>query len=149
MPKASFNPQLALQLRKRKEERKEPDKRLSAAEIRSRIDPEENLLNIRLLIARLEISGTLQEVFDGETQTWQTERMADENIPAVTAALNARFKLLDKVLPSLQSIEHTGEVKTGLQDLLALAAQRQQEARDRAIEGEIVQDTGGGSLSFL
>lgn len=42
-------------------------------------------------------------------------------IQRLTAAINGSMRLVDKYLPDLKSVEHTGEVETGLSELLAQA----------------------------
>jgi hypothetical protein len=121
-----FGPQLELQRHRksRPTQAVKASRQLEQKALRGKIDAVDNLEAIRILISRLEISGTWQYVTDTQTGIKELQRMRDEDVPALKAALDARFKLLDKVLPSLQSVEHTGEVQTGLQDLLALAAER-------------------------
>ena len=132
--------------------RKDKGSRLSAAEVRRLINTEDNLRNIQLLIARLEIAGTYQTVVDPHSGEIE-ERLIPPIDPApVKAALDARFKLLNKVLPDLKSVEHTGEVQTGLSDLLKLAAERSAQHRsisaEREVAGEIV-ESPPERLTFL
>jgi hypothetical protein len=114
--------------------------RLSAAEVRQLIDTEDNLRAIQLLIARLEVAGTYQIVVDPHSGEKQETLLPPIDPTPIKAALDARFKLLNKVLPDLKSVEHTGEVQTGLSELLKLAAERSAQHRsiEREIPGEVV-----------
>ncbi|MEW8436934.1 MAG: hypothetical protein AB2689_02155 [Candidatus Thiodiazotropha taylori] len=46
----------------------------------------------------------------------------DNTVRRFNAAITASMKLVDKYLPDLKSVEHTGEVETGLSELLKQAS---------------------------
>ena len=136
----------------RKAERKKGG-RLSASEVRQLIDTEDNLRAIQLLIARLEVAGTYQTVLDPHSGEMQETLLPPIDPTPIKAALDARFKLLNKVLPDLKSVEHTGEVQTGLSELLRLAAERSAQHRsladERVVEGELVDSPPAEWLDFF
>lgn len=123
----------------RKAQRKKGS-RLSAAEVRQLIDTEDNLRAIQLLIARLEVAGTYQHVCDPHSGEMVETLLPPIDPTPIKAALDARFKLLNKVLPDLKSVEHTGEVQTGLSELLRLAAERSAQYSERVIEHPVIED---------
>lgn len=103
----------AAQIRNAKRE----GKALLAEHMRELIDIEEQFHAIGLQIARLEASGVFTQVWDAELQEYRMEASPPVDVPAVKAALDARFKLLNKVLPDLKQqeiIQHIdGQLDTG------------------------------------
>lgn len=74
------------------------------------IDVETHLNCIMIQIARLEQSGVIQQIYDPEIGGYRTEVAPPVDSTAIKAAIDSRFKLLNKVLPDLRSVEIRQEV---------------------------------------
>jgi hypothetical protein len=69
------------------------------------IEAREQIQAIAIQIARLEMSKTIQQKWDGDIGEYVHEAFPEIDVPAVKAAIDARFKLLNKVLPDLKQVE--------------------------------------------
>lgn len=71
---------------------------------------------------RLAAGKHIEHVVDMVKQLRDVDKdLTPQQIQRLNSAINGSMRLVDKYLPDLKSVEHTGEVETGLSELLAQA----------------------------